>query len=65
LARYGEADQPLNLLAKVSQETLASMVGTTRWRVNFFVNKFRKLGFMEYNGRIKVRKSLLTVVLHG
>ena len=65
LARCGEADQPLNLLAKVSQETLASMVGTTRWRVNFFVNKFRKLGFMEYNGRIKVRKSLLTVVLHG
>jgi CRP-like cAMP-binding protein len=64
LARYGEADQPLKLLPKVSQETLASMVGTTRSRVNFFMNKFRKLGFIEYNGRIKVNKSLLTVVLH-
>jgi CRP/FNR family transcriptional regulator, cyclic AMP receptor protein len=64
LARYGEADQPLNLLPRVSQETLASMVGTTRSRVNFFMNKFRKLGFIEYNGRIKVNKSLLTVVLH-
>jgi CRP/FNR family transcriptional regulator, cyclic AMP receptor protein len=64
LARYAEADQPLNLLPKVSQETLASMVGTTRSRVNFFMNKFRKLGFIEYNGRIKVNKSLLTVVLH-
>jgi CRP-like cAMP-binding protein len=64
LARYGEADQPLNLLSRVSQETLASMVGTTRSRVNFFMNKFRKLGFIEYNGRINVNKSLLTVVLH-
>jgi CRP/FNR family transcriptional regulator, cyclic AMP receptor protein len=64
LARYGEQDQPERILAKVSQETLASMVGTTRSRVNFFMNKFRKLGFIEYNGKIKVNKSLLTVVLH-
>jgi CRP/FNR family cyclic AMP-dependent transcriptional regulator len=64
LARYGEQDQPERVLAKVSQETLANMVGTTRSRVNFFMNKFRKLGFIEYNGKIKVNKSLLTVVLH-
>jgi CRP/FNR family cyclic AMP-dependent transcriptional regulator len=64
LARYGEQDQPERILAKVSQETLASMVGTTRSRVNFFMNKFRKLGFIEYNGKIKINKSLLTVVLH-
>jgi len=64
LPRYGEPDQPLNLLAKVSRETLASMVGTARSQVNFFMNKFRKLGSIEYNGRIKVNKSLLTVVLH-
>jgi len=64
LARYGEQDQPERVLAKVSQETLASMVGTTRSRINFFMNKFRKLGFIDYNGTIKVNKSLLTVVLH-
>ena len=64
LARYGKQDQPDRVLAKVSQDTLASMVGTTRSRVNFFMNKFRKLGFIEYNGKIKVNKSLLTVVLH-
>ncbi|MGB6876647.1 MAG: Crp/Fnr family transcriptional regulator [Candidatus Acidiferrales bacterium] len=64
LARYGEQEQPDRILAKVSQETLASMIGTTRSRVNFFMNKFRKLGFIEYNGKIKVNKSLLTVVLH-
>jgi len=64
LARYGKQDQPVRNLPKVSQETLASMVGTTRSRVNFFMNKFRKLGFIEYNGKIKVNKSLLTVVLH-
>jgi CRP/FNR family cyclic AMP-dependent transcriptional regulator len=64
LARYGEQEQPDGLLPKLSQETLASMVGTTRSRVNFFLNKFRKLGFIEYNGKIKVNKSLLTVVLH-
>jgi len=64
LARYGQQEQPDRTLPKVSQETLASMVGTTRSRVNFFMNKFRKLGFIEYNGKIKVNKSLLTVVLH-
>jgi CRP/FNR family transcriptional regulator, cyclic AMP receptor protein len=64
LARYGKQEQPDRILLKVSQETLASMVGTTRSRVNFFMNKFRKLGFIEYNGKIKVNKSLLTVVLH-
>ena len=64
LARYGKRDQPDGILPHVSQETLAEMVGTTRSRVNFFMNKFRKLGFLEYNGRIKVNKSLLTVVLH-
>jgi CRP/FNR family transcriptional regulator, cyclic AMP receptor protein len=64
LARYGKQDQPERVLPKVSQETLASMVGTTRSRINFFMNKFRKLGFIEYNGKIKVNKSLLTVVLH-
>jgi CRP/FNR family cyclic AMP-dependent transcriptional regulator len=64
LARYGEQDQPDRSLPQVSQETLAEMIGTTRSRVNFFMNKFRKLGFIEYNGKIKVNKSLLTVVLH-
>jgi CRP/FNR family transcriptional regulator, cyclic AMP receptor protein len=64
LARYGKQEQPDGILPLVSQETLAGMVGTTRSRVNFFMNKFRKLGFIEYNGKIKVHKSLLTVVLH-
>jgi CRP-like cAMP-binding protein len=64
LARYGKQDQPDRLLPKVSQETLAEMVGTTRSRVNFFMNKFRKLGFIKYNGKITINKSLLTVVLH-
>jgi CRP/FNR family transcriptional regulator, cyclic AMP receptor protein len=64
LARYGKQEQPDRILPKVSQEMLASMIGTTRSRVNFFMNKFRKLGFVEYNGKIKVNKSLLTVVLH-
>jgi CRP/FNR family cyclic AMP-dependent transcriptional regulator len=64
LARYGKEDQPQQVLQKVSQETLAEMIGTTRSRVNLFMNKFRKLGFVEYNGKIKVNKSLLTVVLH-
>jgi CRP/FNR family transcriptional regulator, cyclic AMP receptor protein len=63
LARYGKDDQPLTL-PKLSQETLAEIVGTTRSRVNFFMNKFRELGFIEYNGKIKVNSSLLTVVLH-
>jgi len=64
LARYGKQDMPERVLPKISQETLAEMIGTTRSRVNFFMNKFRKLGFIEYNGKIKVNKSLLTVVLH-
>jgi len=57
LARYGKQEQPDRILPKVSQETLASMIGATRSRVNFFMNKFRKLGFIEYNGKIKVNKS--------
>jgi CRP/FNR family cyclic AMP-dependent transcriptional regulator len=64
LARYGKQDQPQKLLPKVSQETLAEMVGTTRTRVNLFMNKFRKLGFIKYNGGIEVNTSLLSVVLH-
>jgi CRP-like cAMP-binding protein len=64
LARYGKEDQPQGLLPKVSQETLAEMVGTTRSRVNFFMNKFRKLGFIHYNGGLQVHKSLLSIVLH-
>jgi CRP/FNR family cyclic AMP-dependent transcriptional regulator len=64
LARYGGEDQPARVLHKVSQETLAEMIGTTRTRVNLFMNKFRKLGFIEYNGEIKINKSLLSVVLH-
>jgi CRP-like cAMP-binding protein len=63
LARYGTDDKPLKL-PKLSQETLAEMVGTTRSRINFFMNKFRDLGFIEYNGDLKVNSSLLTVVLH-
>ncbi len=64
LARYGQLDDPNNILPKISQETLAEMVGTTRSRVNFFMNKFKKLGFIEYNGGIKVNSSLMSVVLH-
>jgi CRP-like cAMP-binding protein len=63
LARYGEPDVSHRKLPKVSQETLAEMVGTTRSRVNFFMNKFRKLGFIEYNGGLKINNSLLSVVL--
>jgi CRP-like cAMP-binding protein len=63
LARYGQA-QPQRILPKVSQETLAEMIGTTRSRVNFFMNKFKKLGLIEYNGVLKVNHSLLGVVLH-
>jgi CRP/FNR family cyclic AMP-dependent transcriptional regulator len=63
LARYGEPGASHRALPKVSQETLAEMVGTTRSRVNFFMNKFRKLGFIEYNGGLKVNNSLLSVVL--
>jgi CRP/FNR family transcriptional regulator, cyclic AMP receptor protein len=64
LARYGKQDQPQKVLPSVSQETLAEMIGTTRTRVNLFMNKFRKLGFIEYNGGIHVNTSLLSVVLH-
>jgi len=64
LARYGAQGQPQKVIPKVSQETLAEMVGTTRSRVNFFMNKFRKLGFIQYDGDIKVNNSLLSVVLH-
>lgn len=65
LARYGKEDQPHGVLPKVSQETLAEMIGTTRSRVNFFMNKFRKLGFIQYNNDgFQVHKSLLSVVLH-
>ena len=63
LSRYGKEDTPREL-PKLSQETLAEMVGTTRSRVNFFMNKFRKLGLIEYNGGIKVNSSLLSIVLH-
>jgi CRP/FNR family transcriptional regulator, cyclic AMP receptor protein len=64
LARYGAPGQPQKVLLKVSQEMLAEMIGTTRPRVNFFMNKFRKLGFIEYNGEIHINNSLLSVVLH-
>jgi CRP/FNR family transcriptional regulator, cyclic AMP receptor protein len=64
LARYGREDQPERALPKVSQETLAEMIGTTRTRVNLFMNKFRKLGFIKYNGGIHIDASLLSVVLH-
>jgi len=63
LARYGEPEATHRALPKVSQELLAEMVGTTRSRINFFMNKFRKLGFIEYNGALKIHNSLLTVVL--
>jgi CRP/FNR family cyclic AMP-dependent transcriptional regulator len=64
LARYGKEGQPETVVAKVSQETLAELVGTTRSRVNFFMNKFRKLGFINYNGTLQVHSSLLNVLLH-
>jgi len=64
LARYGSEDQPHGVLPKISQETLAEMIGTTRPRVNLFMNKFRKLGFIKYNGGLQVNTSLLSVVLH-
>jgi CRP/FNR family transcriptional regulator, cyclic AMP receptor protein len=63
LARYGEPEASHRALPRVSQETLAEMVGTTRSRVNFFMNKFRRLGFIEYNGGLKVNNSLLSVLL--
>jgi CRP/FNR family cyclic AMP-dependent transcriptional regulator len=64
LARYGQEDKPQKVVTKISQETLAEMIGTTRSRVNFFMNRFRKMGFIKYNGSLEVNSSLLSVVLH-
>jgi CRP-like cAMP-binding protein len=64
LAHFGKEGKPEPVIAKISQETLAEMIGTTRSRVSFFMNKFRKLGFLEYNGGMHVHSSLLNVVLH-
>ena len=64
LANFGKEGRPEPIIARVSQETLAEMIGTTRSRVSFFMNKFRKLGFIKYNGRLQVNDSLLRVILH-
>ena len=64
LANFGKEGRPDAVIPKISQEMLAEMVGTTRARVSFFMNKFRKLGFIRYNGRIEVHSSLLNVILH-
>jgi CRP/FNR family transcriptional regulator, cyclic AMP receptor protein len=64
LANFGKEGRPEPIIAKVSQETLAEMIGTTRSRVSFFMNKFRELGLIDYNGGIEVHSSLLNVVLH-
>jgi CRP-like cAMP-binding protein len=64
LANYGKEGKPEKLIARISQETLAEMIGTTRSRVSFFMNKFRRLGFIEYNGQIEVHGSLVNVILH-
>ncbi len=64
LAEFGKPGEPESLIPAITQETLAEMIGTTRSRVSFFMNRFRKLGFIEYNGRIRVHKTLLNVVLH-
>jgi CRP/FNR family cyclic AMP-dependent transcriptional regulator len=64
LANFGKEDKPEPIIPKISQETLAEMIGTTRARVNFFMNKFRKMGFVSYNGGIEIHSSLLNVVLH-
>lgn len=64
LARFGKDDRPQRVLPKISQEMLAEMVGTTRSRVNFFMNRFRKMGFIKYNGTLQINSSLLSVVLH-
>jgi CRP/FNR family transcriptional regulator, cyclic AMP receptor protein len=64
LARYGKEDHPQRVLPKVSQETLAGMIGTTRSRVNLFMNKFKKMGFIKYNSGLQINSSLLSVVLH-
>jgi CRP/FNR family transcriptional regulator, cyclic AMP receptor protein len=64
LANFGKEGKPEPVIAKISQETLAEMIGTTRSRVSFFMNKFRQLGFIEYNGKLHVHSSLLNIVLH-
>jgi CRP/FNR family cyclic AMP-dependent transcriptional regulator len=64
MAEFGRPGEPEPLIPKISQETLAEMIGTTRSRVSFFMNRFRQLGFIDYDGRIRVHKSLLNVVLH-
>ncbi len=64
LANFGKEGRPEPIIAKVSQETLAEMIGTTRSRVSYFMNRFRQLGFIEYNGNLEVHSSLLSVVLH-
>ena len=64
LAEFGRPGEPESLIPEITQETLAEMIGTTRSRVSFFMNRFRKLGFIEYNGRIRVHKTLLNVILH-
>ena len=64
MAEFGKPGEPETLIPEITQETLAEMIGTTRSRVSFFMNRFRKLGFIEYNGRIRVHKSLLNVILH-
>ena len=64
MAEFGKPGEPETLIPQITQETLAEMIGTTRSRVSFFMNRFRKLGFIDYNGRIRVHKSLLNVVLH-
>jgi CRP-like cAMP-binding protein len=63
MAEFGKPGEPVQYIPKISQETLAEMIGTTRSRVSFFMNRFRKLGLIEYNGRIRVHKSLLNVIL--
>jgi CRP-like cAMP-binding protein len=64
MAHFGKEGQPETVIPKISQETLAEMIGTTRSRVSFFMNKFRKMGFIEYNGKLHVHSSLMNVVLH-
>jgi CRP/FNR family transcriptional regulator, cyclic AMP receptor protein len=64
LARYGKPDQADRVLPRISQATIAEMIGTTRTRVNFFMNKFKRLGFIEYNGGLKINESLLTVIVN-
>jgi CRP-like cAMP-binding protein len=64
LANFGKASEPQTVIPKISQETLAEIIGTTRSRVSFFMNRFRKMGFIHYNGGLEVHSSLLNVVLH-